>query len=86
MNNKKLGIYVHVPFCKKKCKYCDFVSFENKDSNIMSKYVDKVIQEIENVLDNNSKKSNEIGYSFISSRIVDTIYFGGGTPSILDEK
>lgn len=86
MNNKKLGIYVHVPFCKKKCKYCDFVSFENKDSNVMCKYVDKVIKEIEYVLDNNSKKSNEIGYSFISSRIVDTIYFGGGTPSILDEK
>ena len=29
MNNKELGIYIHIPFCKKKCYYCDFVSYPN---------------------------------------------------------
>ena len=34
MNNKEIGIYVHIPFCKQKCYYCDFVSYSNKDGKI----------------------------------------------------
>ncbi len=67
---KKFGIYVHIPFCKKKCKYCDFISFscfEKKEEE----YVNCLIKEIEN------KKC---------SNIVSTIYIGGGTPSIIDSK
>ena len=67
---KKVGIYVHIPFCKKKCKYCDFISFscfEEKEEE----YVNCLIKEIEN-----RKCSN----------IVSTIYIGGGTPSIINSK
>ena len=66
----KFGIYVHIPFCKKKCKYCDFISFscfEEKENE----YVNSLIKEIEN------KKC---------SKVVSTIYIGGGTPSIIDSK
>ena len=66
----KFGIYVHIPFCKKKCKYCDFISFscfEEKEEE----YVKCLIKEIEN-------RKN--------SKVVSTIYIGGGTPSIIDSK
>ena len=66
---KELGIYVHIPFCIRKCDYCDFVSFE-KCSNKVNEYVDALIWEIENHED--------------TSFNVDTIYIGGGTPSYID--
>ena len=64
----KLGIYIHIPFCIKKCDYCDFVSYSNK-FDVQEKYAEKIIEEIED----NKKllKENEIT----------TIYIGGGTPS-----
>ncbi len=65
---RDIGIYVHIPFCKKKCDYCDFVSFSNKEEMI-EKYVDCLIKEI-------ADRSND--------SIVKTIYIGGGTPSILN--
>ena len=64
----ELGIYVHIPFCMKKCDYCDFVSYSDK-FNMQEEYVKKLIEEIE---DNKELlKQNEIT----------TIYIGGGTPS-----
>ena len=68
---KKIGIYIHVPFCKSKCYYCDFNSYAGKDEYI-EKYVNTVIQELEN----NNLEQYEI----------ETVYFGGGTPSVIDEK
>lgn len=68
----KLGIYVHIPFCKSKCKYCDFVSFSCKELNI-KEYFDVLIKEIENTKYNKNKE-------------VTTIYIGGGTPSVPDAK
>lgn len=64
----ELGIYVHLPFCKRKCKYCDFISFDKYDCDVQGKYVNALIQEIEN-----SKITNRIN----------TIYIGGGTPSLI---
>lgn len=66
---KEVGIYVHIPFCIRKCDYCDFVSFE-KSSSKFNDYVNSVLWEIDNYKDNSFN--------------VDTIYFGGGTPSVLD--
>lgn len=66
---KEIGIYVHIPFCKQKCKYCDFVSFANK-FEIQEKYINTVLKEVENC----EKKDFK----------VNTIYFGGGTPSLLE--
>ena len=43
---KEIGIYVHIPFCIRKCYYCDFVSFTNQEENI-EKYIEAVIKEIE---------------------------------------
>ena len=64
------GIYVHIPFCKKKCKYCDFISFECVEE-YEERYINALINEIEDC------KLN---------KRVSTIYFGGGTPSIISEK
>ena len=64
----ELGIYIHIPFCVKKCYYCDFISYSNK-FEMQEKYIKKLIEEIENNKD--LLKNNEIT----------TIYIGGGTPS-----
>lgn len=45
MENRELGIYIHIPFCKSKCYYCDFISYEKKYINI-EKYIQEVIKEI----------------------------------------
>ena len=63
-----IGIYIHVPFCLRKCPYCDFYSVKY-DSVFCKKYVDAVCR---NIL---SRKNENLS--------VDTIYFGGGTPSLL---
>ena len=68
---KKIGIYIHIPFCRKKCKYCDFTSFDNRNEYI-EEYMNALIKSIQ--------------YSKYENLEVDTIYFGGGTPSIVNEK
>lgn len=70
MENKEIGIYVHIPFCKRKCEYCDFISYSNKNSKI-EEYIEAVKKEIE--------------LQKIKSEIT-TIYIGGGTPSYIDSK
>lgn len=67
----KLAIYVHIPFCKQKCEYCDFTSFENKEDKV-SIYVETLIKEI---LAYKEKTKNYV---------VTSVYFGGGTPSFID--
>lgn len=67
---EELGIYIHIPFCKQKCFYCDFCSFANKNE-MQERYVEAVINEIKNI-------THKEKYT------VTTIYFGGGTPSILN--
>ena len=76
MESKELGIYIHIPFCKKKCYYCDFVSFSNKQ-NLAEDYIHTIKTEINNYFDNKKILEN---YN------VTTIYIGGGTPSYIDEK
>ena len=69
----KSGIYLHIPFCKTKCIYCDFYSVTKRDDSI-EKFVDCLIKEIK------LNKKNLQNSKF------DTIFFGGGTPSVLTEK
>ena len=69
---RKLGAYIHIPFCKQKCYYCDFVSYSNKEK-YFDKYVQALIKEI-----NNFTKENEIE--------IETLYIGGGTPSLINAK
>lgn len=63
---EKAGLYIHIPFCKNKCPYCDFFSVKY-NKTYAEKYVDKVIEQMKNY-------NGEF----------DTVYFGGGTPSILE--
>ncbi len=67
------GIYIHIPFCKSKCSYCDFTSFPDKlcyaESYMACVYREMAMREKE-----------------LSNYIFDTVYIGGGTPSVIDEK
>jgi oxygen-independent coproporphyrinogen-3 oxidase len=69
----KLGLYVHIPFCARKCRYCDFVSFPVADRDAHFAYALKVVLE-----------ASEKAHIFGEGRSVDTIYLGGGTPSFLE--
>jgi oxygen-independent coproporphyrinogen-3 oxidase len=71
-NNGELGIYIHIPFCKSKCIYCDFVSVT--DIKLIEKYFSYLVKEIEMYKD-----------ILKNSKII-TIYIGGGTPSYVHNK
>ena len=75
MNDKKaLGIYIHIPFCVRKCLYCDFLS-DVADSSVINDYIEAVKKEISyTALD---------CVDFNSQFEVKTIFFGGGTPSLI---
>lgn len=69
-----VGIYVHIPFCKKKCEYCDFYSITGCDSKLFDNYLKAVVKQLND-------------YTLGGYKIkVDTIYIGGGTPSIFGGK
>ena len=72
MERNNIGIYVHIPFCKKKCKYCDFISFSHKE-DLFEKYTESVLREIDSCFD-------------VKNKDVSTIYFGGGTPSYINKE
>lgn len=61
------SVYIHIPFCKSKCKYCSFVSFVNQEK--IQSYVEALLKEIDKYYRGESLK---------------TLYFGGGTPSLLN--
>ena len=70
MNKRELELYIHIPFCARKCSYCDFLSFAAPE-RVYREYMDKLIEEICGQ-----------GPNFQEDR-VSTIFVGGGTPSIL---
>lgn len=65
------GLYIHIPFCAKRCLYCDF--FSNTDMKFKEPYVSAVIREM------------QLRQEYIGEEPLDTIYFGGGTPSQLQQ-
>ena len=67
--NDVLSVYVHIPFCLKKCYYCDFASYT--DTMLTEEYFSSLIREI------NQKRR-------LFSREIDTVYIGGGTPSFVE--
>ena len=83
---KNIGIYIHIPFCKQKCKYCDFVSFKcvEEQADRYFKCLEMEINEKIKELKNEIKKDS-VGGSYFDDIEVDTIYIGGGTPSIVNE-
>lgn len=74
MTTNSLGLYIHIPFCVKKCSYCDFVSFEGCDDRLQRDYAAELVKEI-----------RHWGYLYDKRFRIDTIFFGGGTPSLVDE-
>ena len=64
-----LGIYIHVPFCRSKCQYCDFYSVTTRNDELMDGYIDAMCAHI--------KEAGALAPAYK----VDTVYFGGGTPS-----
>ena len=71
--DKKAGIYIHVPFCLQKCLYCDFCSFPGYTEEMTELYVKRLTEDIK-------------GFASNSPVEVDTVYFGGGTPTLLKER
>ena len=69
MTTDRVGLYVHIPFCVKKCNYCDFCSFSISSVDWRESYIDELCREI------SSYKSRNIE--------LDSIFFGGGTPTLL---
>ncbi len=71
-DRKKLGIYLHIPFCKSKCAYCDFCSFPGQDADTVDRYAQQLQKDL-------LSWGDRIGARYE----VDTVYFGGGTPTLL---
>ncbi len=67
----KIGLYIHVPFCLRKCLYCDFCSFPGQSQDVIDAYVSALCRELTQSAPR------------LADRVVDTVYFGGGTPSLL---
>ena len=65
---KKVGIYIHFPFCIKKCSYCDFVSYENISCDVKKQYVDALLYDMKEYC----------------GEEIDTVYLGGGTPTTME--
>ena len=71
---KKLAIYVHIPFCKQKCKYCDFNSFPVSLDITIENYINALVNQIGDY----SEKAKDYR--------VTSVYLVGGTPSFINEK
>ncbi len=71
-NKKSLGLYIHIPFCRSKCGYCDFCSFVPTRRNVVEHYVDALILQMEDM----SRAAK--------AYTVDTVFIGGGTPTYLE--
>lgn len=72
--NKNISLYIHIPFCEKKCYYCDFSSYVGVENKKINNYVNSLIKEI-------SLYKEDLDHYTIKS-----IFFGGGTPSYIDSK
>jgi len=70
-DKKRLGLYLHVPFCRSKCAYCDFYSLPDPDADVMERYVNALIAHMQ------SYKKGARDY------VADTVFIGGGTPTVL---
>ena len=71
-----LGLYIHIPFCRKRCKFCYFRVYTNQNAKAIEEYVQSLIRELELI----SHKSG------VEGRELEFVYFGGGTPSYLSSK
>ena len=73
-DKRRLGLYIHIPFCLSKCAYCDFYSYTPKNEQVYERYTNALIAHMEHY------KSAASGYA------PDSVYIGGGTPTALPEE
>ncbi len=93
------GVYIHIPFCKSRCSYCDFATDVYRDSGAVGRYVDALCREVRTACVSGRPVSSGEGQDARVQDLdnvpnwppadaggsdIDTIYFGGGTPSLLD--
>lgn len=71
-----LGLYLHIPFCRKRCKFCYFRVYTNQNAKAIERYVEALAREMELLKD----------YPALQDRELKFVYFGGGTPSYLSSK
>src|SRR5215813_5305569 len=74
--NEPLGLYLHIPFCRKRCKFCYFKVYTDKNANEIEVYLDALIKEMEGYSRMRALQGRELRFA----------YFGGGTPSYISEK
>ena len=79
----KAGVYLHIPFCKSRCSYCDFATDVFKNTETVERYVDALCKEISDFRFQIPDSKNQ---SPKTKNQIETIYFGGGTPSLLSPK
>ena len=88
---KTLGLYIHIPFCERKCNYCGCLSFvmkENNNNYFRLRENDVIVGEasVKGYFDNLLKEIDNRGKYLRDKYVVDTIFIGGGTPSAVDEE
>ncbi len=69
------GIYIHIPFCSRRCDYCDFATWVGRE-DLVEEYVDSIIRQFHFQLKH---------FQIEDNRKVDSIFFGGGTPNLIDD-
>ena len=71
-----MGLYLHIPFCRKRCKFCYFRVYTNQNANAIARYVEALAKEVELLSQQPAVPGRELKF----------VYFGGGTPSYLSAK
>lgn len=69
------ALYLHIPFCERKCSYCDFYSIESV--GLITAFVPRLISEIQ------LRNSSDLGSAYLNNSRISSVFFGGGTPSLL---
>ena len=89
MNREPIGLYLHIPFCRSKCPYCDFCSYPRPTQELMEAYTHELarrIREAGELYRVNNGAEKWMPEYLAGQRLVDTVYFGGGTPSLLSTR
>jgi oxygen-independent coproporphyrinogen-3 oxidase len=77
------GVYLHIPFCKSRCSYCDFATDVYRDSGGVERYVDALCQEVSGFSTAAPPDAGATPHKQVGELFADSVYFGGGTPSLL---
>lgn len=88
MNHRPIGLYLHIPFCRSKCPYCDFCSYPRPTVELMEAYARELARRIREAGKTYGEKlpeptSHSDGGTTSRRVALDTVYFGGGTPTLL---